>query len=99
MLRLRRAIYGLRKAPRAWGKRLEAELTRLGFVQSNADPALWLRLAEDGTVLTMFYVDDGLVAARTACDADALVDLVTSVFQIRQLEKLEDALGIKMSCD
>jgi hypothetical protein len=41
VLRLRRALYGLRQAPRAWNQRLEVELRSRGFVQSHADPALW----------------------------------------------------------
>jgi hypothetical protein len=40
MLRLCRALYGLRQAPRAWNERLEAELAAQGFVQSNADLVL-----------------------------------------------------------
>jgi hypothetical protein len=39
VLRLRRAIYGLRQASQAWN---EGELSRSGFVQSNADPSLWI---------------------------------------------------------
>ena len=40
VLRLRRAMYGLRQAPWAWNKCLEAEQTKRGVVQSNADPGL-----------------------------------------------------------
>jgi hypothetical protein len=40
---------------------------------------------KDRTVLALFYVDDGLVAARTAREADVLVDLVESIFEIRKL--------------
>ena len=75
VLRLRRAMYGLRQAPRAWNKCLEAELTKRGFVQSNADPGLWLLYGENGTVMCMFYVEDGLAAVRSDEEAEALVDL------------------------
>jgi hypothetical protein len=47
VLRLCRALYGLRQAPRAWNERLEAELTARGFVQSNADPSLWILYSKD----------------------------------------------------
>jgi hypothetical protein len=33
----------------------------------------------------MFYVDDGLVAAKTSAEADALVDQVGSMFEIRKI--------------
>jgi hypothetical protein len=66
-------------------------------VQSDADPALWILHGEHGTVLSMFYVDDKLVAART--DADALVELVASIFEIRALGEPKDFLGIEISRD
>jgi hypothetical protein len=47
----------------------------------------------------MFYVDDGMVAARTAAEADALVDLVAGMFSSRRLGDPQDMLGIKISRD
>jgi hypothetical protein len=99
VLRLQRAMYGLRQASRAWNKRLEAELTRKDLVQSDADPALWILHGKDGAVLAMFYVDDGLVPAKTAEKADTLVELVASRFAIRALGEPEDFLGIQISRD
>jgi hypothetical protein len=63
-------------------------------VQSDAEPALWILHGENGTVLSMFYVDDGLVvAARTDVEADALVELVASIFEIRALGEPKDFLA------
>jgi hypothetical protein len=42
VFRLRRVMRGLRQASQAWNERLEGELSRRGFVQSNADPSLWI---------------------------------------------------------
>jgi hypothetical protein len=58
-------IYEMRQASGAWNERLEGELSRRGFVQSNG---------KDGAVLSLFFVDDGLVAARSCNEADALVN-------------------------
>jgi hypothetical protein len=99
VLRLCRGLYGLRQAPRAWNERLEAELTARGFVQSNADPSLWILYSKDGAVLTMFYVDDGMVAARNDVEADALVDVIAFIFEIRRLGEPQDMLGIEISRD
>jgi hypothetical protein len=99
VLRLRRAIYGLRQASRAWNESLQGELARRGFSQSNADPSLWIVDGEGGAVLSLFYVDDGLVAARTPKEADALVDLMESIFAIRKLGEPVDFLGIEIQRD
>jgi hypothetical protein len=99
VLRLRRALYGLKQASRAWNKRLEGELRAKGFEQSDADPALWVLRGEGGAVLVMFYVDDGLGAAKTAAEADAPEDLVGSMFEIRKLGEPQDFLGIHICRD
>jgi hypothetical protein len=98
-LRLHRALYGLRQAGRAWNKRLEAALRGRGFTQSDADPSLWILHGEGGAVFAMFYVDDGLVAARTAEEADGLVDMIAAMFEIRALGEPEDFLGIRITRD
>jgi hypothetical protein len=98
VLRLDRALHGLRQASRAWNKRLEAELTAHGLVQSDADPALWMKHGGEH-VLTMFYGDDSMVAARTAAEADALADHVAGMFSIRKLGEPQDMLGIEISRD
>jgi hypothetical protein len=40
---------------------------------------------KEGAVLALFHVEDGLVAARTAKESDALVDLVESIFKSSKL--------------
>jgi hypothetical protein len=93
VLHLKRALYGLRQASCAWNKRLEGELRGKGFVQSDSDPALWILLGDGGTELAMFYSADRLVAARTAAEADALVELGASMFAMRSLGEPQDFWG------
>jgi hypothetical protein len=94
VLKLGRMLYGLHQAPRGWSKKLENALRELGFVQSDMDPSLWLVKDDTGAVVAMFYVDDGLVAAPTAEKADAIVDKMGTVFEIRKLGEPTDYLGI-----
>jgi hypothetical protein len=99
VLRLPRALYGLRQAPRAWSKCLEQELKSRGFVRSESGPLFLLLCSKSGAVLVMFYVDDGLVAARTAAEADRLVKTVWSMFAIRELGEPADFVGIQIKRD
>jgi hypothetical protein len=97
VLRLRRALYGLQQAPRAWHKRLTAELKAKGFVKSNADPshALWILYGSRG-VVALFYVDDGMVDAKTTEEAEALVQMLATLFDIRALGEPMDFLGVRI---
>jgi hypothetical protein len=99
VLKLGRMLYGLHQAPRGWSKKLENALRELGFVQSDTDPSLWLVKGDTGAVVAMFYVDDGLVAAPTAEEADAIVDKMGTIFEIRKLGEPTDSLGINIHTD
>jgi hypothetical protein len=99
VLRLRHALYGLRQAPRASNRRLETELRSRGFLKSDAEAGLRILHEKNGTMLSMFYVDNGLVAAGTDVEADALVELVASIFEITALVEPKDFLGIEISQD
>lgn len=71
-------------------------LTKPGFVQSNADLGLWLLYGEDGAIMCLFYVDDGLAAAYSDEEAEELVDLVATMYAVR---RPEDVLGTKVPRD
>jgi hypothetical protein len=73
----------LRQASRACHKRFELEVTSKCYVQHDVDPALWILLEEGGAVLPIFSVDDSVLAAPSAAKADALVELVASIFAVR----------------
>jgi hypothetical protein len=79
---LRRALYGLRQAPRAWHKTLQHELEAIGFSESQADPSLFLG-PEHVTLLT--YVDDILIAAPTLAEVNAVKKQLLSRFEARDL--------------
>ena len=58
MLRLRKALYGLRQAPRAWNAKLDGELINLGFKRSPLEHAVYRRTTEAGVLIVGVYVDD-----------------------------------------
>lgn len=64
VLRLLRALHGLRQASRAWLRKLEAELRARRLVPSDADPAVW-KLYGEGEGDT----GHGLRGTQTCCGA------------------------------
>ena len=58
---LRRALYGLKQAPRAWFAKFSSTISRLGYMASHYDSALFLRRTDKGTILLLLYVDDMII--------------------------------------
>jgi hypothetical protein len=56
--RLKKALYGLKKAPRAWYGRIDNFLMSLGFTKSIADYNLYFKVMNDELVILLLYVDD-----------------------------------------
>ena len=58
---LRRALYGLKQAPRAWFAKFSSTISRLGYMASHYDSALFLRRTDKCTILLLLYVDDMII--------------------------------------
>jgi hypothetical protein len=55
---LKKALYRLKQAPRAWYGRIDNFLTSLGFTKSKADSNLYFKVRNDEPVILLLYVDD-----------------------------------------
>lgn len=67
VLRLHKALYGLRQAPRALYAKLDTSLSSLGFERSPLEHAVYRRSTAAGTLLIGIYVDD-LIITGTSID-------------------------------
>ena len=95
---LKRALYGLRQAPRAWHTRLKLELEKIGLHASEADPGLFILPQEDMLYL-LVYVDDILVACKQPSTADKVVAQLKSAFDVRDLGPAKFFIGIEITRD
>lgn len=68
MLRLRKALYGLRQALRAWNIKLDARLASLGFTKCATEHALYTRQKGHGNLIVGVYVDDLIITGSEQKD-------------------------------
>lgn len=64
VLRLNKALYGLRQAPRAWNSKLDHTLTALGFQRSESEHSVYARGQGTLCLLMGIYVDDLVVTVQ-----------------------------------
>jgi hypothetical protein len=55
---LRKSLYGLRQAPRAWYSRFASYLTTLGFIEAKSDTSVFIFRPVLDTVYHLLYVDE-----------------------------------------
>lgn len=65
VLRLHKALYGLRQAPRAWNAKLNCTLKEMGFKQSEHEHAINRRINGAATLLVGVYVDDLIITGSS----------------------------------
>ena len=58
VLRLHKALYGLRQAPKAWYRKIDKFLRSIGFKQGNGDFNLYVAQEGDKILVLALYVDD-----------------------------------------
>lgn len=68
VLKLTKALYGLRQAPRAWYEKLDASLSHLGFSRSAVEHAVYRRESTTGFLLVGVYVDDLIITGTNEND-------------------------------
>ena len=56
--KLKKALYGIKQAPRAWYGRIDGYLINLGFIKSDADPNLYYKIVDNEPLILVMYVDD-----------------------------------------
>ena len=55
---LKKVLYGLKKAPRAWYSRIDAYLQHMGFIKCDVDPNLYYIVVDGEMIMLILYVDD-----------------------------------------
>ena len=96
VLRLKKAIYGLKQSPRAWYHKLSTTLNGRGFNRSEADHTLFTLTSQQGIVVILVYVDDIIITGSDKEGIQTIKTFLKSVFDIKDLGELKYFLGIEV---
>jgi hypothetical protein len=90
--RLLKALYGLKQAPHLWQQNLQGFMHRNGFTPSPVEPCLWFK----GDLILLVWVDDILATDSNEAQLQALVDLFTTEYKVKDLGYPSNFIGIKI---
>jgi hypothetical protein len=94
--KLKRALYGLKDAPRAYFVHTKNKLEELRFRQSDADPCLFI----SPTVMCLIYVDDALFVYKSPEEVNILTKKMKQIGMIFEEESdVAGYLGVLLNQD
>lgn len=93
--RLKKALYGLKPAPRIWYERIDNYLMKLRFTRSEANLNLYFKVENDRPLILVLYVDDLFLTG-----ADPLIHQckreLASEFEMKDLGLMHYLLGLEV---
>ncbi|CEM31453.1 unnamed protein product [Vitrella brassicaformis CCMP3155] len=96
IVRLRKALYGLKEAPRAWNITLHNQLLHLGFRRHPKEPCVYLH--DNKGIMLSVFVDDILIASREE-GVTWFKSQLSTVFATKDLSEADVFLALKITRD
>lgn len=97
MCKLKRSLYGLRHAPRAWYDTLKGSLIELGFHRCTSDYSLFFKDSSTGLLLVLVYIDDILVIGDQSDEVLHIIQLLKEKFKLKHLGAVKYFLGVEVT--
>jgi hypothetical protein len=93
---LKKALYGLKHAPRAWYSRLDKYLQQAGFIKGSADNNLYIKVTQDSILLIEVYVDDIIFGSIDDRLSQKFAKDMQNEFEMSLLGELSFFLGLQI---
>ena len=94
---LKKSLYDIKQAPRAWYKRFANYVSRLGFSHSKADHSLFIYCQGNAMAYILLYVDDVILIASSDALRTFIMTVLGSEFAMKDLGPLSYCLGIAIT--
>nr|GFA87278.1 copia protein [Tanacetum cinerariifolium] len=94
---VRKALYRLKQAPRAWYDELSTFLLRNRFSKGTIDPTLFSKRFDDDILVVQVYVDDIIFGSTNPRYATLFSDLMKSRFEMSMMGEMTFFLGLQVN--
>jgi hypothetical protein len=97
--RLKKSLYGLKKAPRQWYLKFDRFMTEQGYSRCHSDHCVYFKRLENGSyIIFLLYVDDMLVGSNMQ-DINVLKKKLANSFAMKDLGVAKKILGMRITRD
>jgi Reverse transcriptase (RNA-dependent DNA polymerase)/gag-polypeptide of LTR copia-type/Integrase core domain len=97
--KLKKCLYGLKQASKAWYEKIDATLKQLNFSSLDADTCIYSLHEGDTVIYIALYVDDLLILTNSKSKLDSVKDYLGQQFQMKDLGEVQNVLGLQINRD
>jgi hypothetical protein len=95
--RLKKSLYDLKKAPRAWYAKMDSYLLSQNFVRCKSNPNVYILRTVDSLLLLVLYVNDLLITGCSTSAIAAVKRILHDRFLMMDMSLLHFFLGLEIS--
>ena len=96
VLYLKKALYDLKQAPRAWDDRLTQYLVSHGFTKGKSNQTLFIKRENGELIVTQVYVDDIILKLTKDELVHSFSKPMQAEFEMSMIGKLNHFLGLQI---
>ena len=96
--RLKRSLYGLKQSPRMWYQKFDAFELKIGYVRSEEDHCVYIKIIDDQILIIILYVDDMFIGNNKVMIKELKAQL-SSTFEMKDLGDTKYILGMEINRD
>ena len=95
--RLKKSLYGLKQALRAWYAKMDSYLLSQNFVRCKSDTNVYMLRIVDSLLLLVLYVDDLLITSSSTSALATIKRIMHYMFLMTDMGPLHFFLGLEIS--
>lgn len=99
VLKLNKAIYGLKRSPKNWNDKFNKVMEREGFYRSHNDTCLYYRFSNNVKLYVLIYVDDLIIVGNDLEEVKSFKTQLSLYFKMKDVGPVSTYLGIKIEHD
>lgn len=94
VLKLTKALYGLKISPKQWNSKLKETLEKLGFCKFHLNPCLFIWRHKHKICTILIYVDDILISGNCKNKIAELKVMLKRTFEMMDIGEVNKYLGM-----
>ena len=96
MCKLKKALYRLKQAQRAWYGKIVEFLVQSEYSIAPVDSSLFIKVRNDKIITLLVYVDDLIITEDDEVEISQIRSNLSICFQMKELGELKHFLGLKI---